>query len=194
MPRARMVARCSTGSPGAATSPAQAPTCWRQGRPRSRSRSGSGAVTIRASGLAAGVALGPVAAPGPLGPVDHRPPTRPGQPGTGSVPLHSSRLLWSAVVVLVVGDVLAPVRLGPLVTGSLGDGQMGHVVVGGGTVPVPLVGGRGDDVTGPDLLDGAAAGLHQPLAVGDVQGLADGVRMPGGAGRGGEPDGADPHP
>ena len=45
---ARTVARCSTGSLGLATSATQAPTCSREGRPRSLSRSGSGAVTIRA--------------------------------------------------------------------------------------------------------------------------------------------------
>jgi hypothetical protein len=45
---ARTVARCSTGSVGRATSPAQTRSCWRQGRPRRLSRSGSGAVTIRA--------------------------------------------------------------------------------------------------------------------------------------------------
>jgi Glucose dehydrogenase C-terminus/FAD binding domain len=99
----------------------------------------------------------------------------------------------SAVVVLVVGDVVAPVGLGSLVARGFGDGQMGHEVVRGGAVPVPLVGGRGDDVTGSDLLDGAAAGLHQPPALGDIQGLPDGVGVPGGAGPGGEPDGADPH-
>jgi glutamate synthase domain-containing protein 2 len=46
--RARTVARCSTGSLGVATSPAQAWTCWRQGRPRRVVRRSSGAVTIRA--------------------------------------------------------------------------------------------------------------------------------------------------
>jgi hypothetical protein len=42
--------------------------------------------------------------------------------------------------------------------------------------------------------DCAVAGLHEPDAVGDVQGLADGVGVPVGAGAGGEPDGADDHP
>src|SRR5215217_7172874 len=96
--------------------------------------------------------------------------------------------------VLVVGDVVAPVGLGAVVAGGFGDGEMGHVVVGGGAVPVPPIRGRGDDVAGADLLDGAAAGLDQALAFGDVQGLADGVGVPGGVGRGGEPDGADPYP
>src|SRR5215216_4871682 len=77
--------------------------------------------------------------------------------------------------VLVVGDVLTPVGLGSLVAGGFGDGQMGHEVVGCGAMPVPLVRRRGDQVTGADLLDGAAAGLHQPPAVGDIQGLPDGV-------------------
>jgi hypothetical protein len=82
----------------------------------------------------------------------------------------------SAVVVLVVGDVLCPVRLGSFVAGDgFGDGQVGHEVVGCGAVPVPLVGGRVDDVTGADLLDVTAAGLDETLAFGDVEGLPDGV-------------------
>src|SRR4029453_10257050 len=96
--------------------------------------------------------------------------------------------------VLVVGDVVAPVGLGAVVAGGFGDGQVGHVVVGGGAVPVPGAGGRGDDVAGADVLDGGAAGLHEAPALGHIQGLAPGVGMPGGAGRGEEPDGADPHP
>src|ERR671912_570093 len=71
---------------------------------------------------------------------------------------------------------------------------MRHEVVGSGAMPVPLIRGCDDDIAGPELLDPAAAGLHQPSAFGDVEGLADGVGVPGGAGRGGEPDGADPHP
>ena len=93
------------------------------------------------------------------------------RPSAGPAPLLlGGKVVWCASAsgrsgsgVLVVGDVLTPVCLGSLVAGSgLGDGQVGHEVVGGGAVPVPGVGGRGDDVAGSDLLDRAAAGLHQP--------------------------------
>jgi D-arabinose 1-dehydrogenase-like Zn-dependent alcohol dehydrogenase len=68
---------------------------------------------------------------------------------------------------LGVGDVLAPLG------GTLGQGEVGHVVVWCGPVPVPLVGGRVDDVAGPDRDDRLAAGLNEPLAFGDVEGLAE---------------------
>src|SRR5215204_1904322 len=68
--------------------------------------------------------------------------------------------------VLVVGDVLAPVGLGPVVAGGFGDREVGHEAVGSGAVPVPLAGRRRNDVTGADLLDGAPAGLHEALAFG----------------------------
>jgi hypothetical protein len=53
---------------------------------------------------------------------------------------------------------------------------------GCGAVPVPLFGGCGDDVTGADILDVTVAGLDEAVAFGDVEGLPDGVGMPGGAG------------
>jgi hypothetical protein len=52
----------------------------------------------------------------------------------------------SPALVLVVGDVLAPVRLRPPAAGGLGDGQMGHEVVRRGAVPVPLAGRRANDL------------------------------------------------
>jgi hypothetical protein len=76
---------------------------------------------------------------------------------------------------------------------GFGDGQVGHEVLGGGAVPVLLVGRRVDDVARADLGDLAAAGLHQTLSVGDVEGLADGVGVPGGAGVRREADRADPN-
>ena len=65
-------------------------------------------------------------------------------------------------------------------------------MVGGGAVPVPFAGGRVDGVAGADLDDLAAAGLDQPDALGDVQGLPERVGVPGVAGSGGEADGVDP--
>jgi len=43
------------------------------------------------------------------------------------------------------------------------------------------------DVTGADPGDGLAAGLNQSLAFGDVEGLGDRVRVPGGAGAAADP-------
>src|SRR2546426_12273962 len=82
-------------------------------------------------------------------------------------------------VVLGVGDVLAPVGV------ALGHGEVGHEVIGGGAVPVPL-GGRVDDVAGADGDDGLATGLDESFALGDVEGLSEAVGVPGGAGAGRE--------
>ena len=49
-------------------------------------------------------------------------------------------------------------------------------------------GRRVDRVAGPDLEDRAAAGLDPPDALGDVDHLAHGVRVPGVAGARREPD------
>ena len=68
------------------------------------------------------------------------------------------------------------------------DGDVGHEPVGGGAVPVLLAGLDVDDVAGADLLDVAAAAGDVADAVGDVERLAAGVGVPGGAGAGGEPD------
>src|ERR687886_1590026 len=93
--------------------------------------------------------------------------------------------------VLGVGDVVEP---GHDLTGVVGflDGDVGHEPVGGGAVPVLLAGLDVDDVAGADLLDlggavGAAAG-DVADAVGDVEGLALRVVVPGSAGARGEPD------
>ena len=67
-------------------------------------------------------------------------------------------------------------------------------MVRGGAVPVLLVGVGVDDVAGTDVEDGLAAGLDEPDALGDVERLAHGVRMPGRAGTGGEMDRVHPHP
>ncbi len=80
----------------------------------------------------------------PVGGVD-------GEAGTG-------RQTASALVVVLVGDVLAPAGLGSFVAGDgFDDGQVGHEVVGCGAVPVPFAGRGADDVAGADFLDLAAA-------------------------------------
>src|SRR5579875_4152961 len=89
--------------------------------------------------------------------------------------------------------MVAPVRLGTVVAGGrgLGYGQMTHEVSGRGAVPVQLVGRGVDDVAGAQIGAVAAAGLDETAALGDVEGLADGVGVPSGAGGRGEPDRAD---
>jgi len=97
------------------------------------------------------------------------------------------------VLVLLAGDVLAPVGLGSLVAGDgFGDGQVGHEVAGRGAVPVPFAGRGADDVAGADFPGLAAAWLVEAVAFADVEGLPGGVSVPCGAGRGGESDGAGP--
>ena len=103
----------------------------------------------------------------------------------------TQRLLRLAVV-LGVGYVRSPVGLRLLtVAYAFGDGEVGHEVVGGGAMPVLLVGGCVDDVAGSDLDDVAAPGPSQPGAFGDVEGLAEGVGVPGAAGPGAEADQVD---
>ena len=58
------------------------------------------------------------------------------------------------------------------------DGEVDHEPVGGGAVPVLLVGLEEDAVAGADDLDGSAAALAQADALGDEDGLA---RAGGGA-------------
>ena len=85
-----------------------------------------------------------------------------------------------AEAVLLVGDVVAPGGLRPFgaFADSVPHGQVSHEVVGGGAVPVPLVGRRVDRLACADLDDVAAAGLDKADAVDDVQRLADGVGVP----------------
>jgi hypothetical protein len=89
----------------------------------------------------------------------------------------------ASAVVLVVADVVAPVGGGVLVV-DLVECEMDHQSVGGGAVPVLLVGLDVDAVAGLDDLDGAAAALAQADALGDEQALSEGwrcqaVRAPG---------------
>src|SRR5712691_12046990 len=66
--------------------------------------------------------------------------------------------------------------------------EVAHEVSGGSAVPVFLAWRGVDGVAGTHADDCAVAGLHEPDAVGNVQGLADGVGVPVGPGAGGEPD------
>src|SRR5260370_20266589 len=98
----------------------------------------------------------------------------------------------SALVVVLAGDVLAPAGLGSFVAGEgFDDGRAGHEVVGCGAVSVPFAGRGTDDVAGADSRDLAVAWLVEAVAFGDAEGLTDGVPVPCGAGRRGEPGGAD---
>src|SRR4051812_8122953 len=110
---------------------------------------------------------------------------------TSSVSLWCTQLLPLAVV-FGVGDLLAPVRLRSLtLRHAFGHGEVRHDVVGCSAVPVPFVRGCEDDVPGPDADDVAPARLHKPRALGDVQGLAERVGVPGGACARREVNGAD---
>src|SRR3954454_2992667 len=79
--------------------------------------------------------------------------------------------------VLLVGDGGQPVDDGVVGVGLV-DGQVDHEAVGGGPVPVLLVGLEQHAVTGPDDLDRAASALAEPDALGDEDCLAERVAMP----------------
>jgi hypothetical protein len=88
-------------------------------------------------------------------------------------------------VVFGFGDVGAPVR------SALGDGDVGHEVLGGGAVPVLFAIGCIDHVAGAYLDGGSTARLHEAPTFGDAEGLPPVVGMPGGTRSGGEVHGAD---
>src|SRR4051812_7833282 len=83
-----------------------------------------------------------------------------------------------------VVDVLAPfgLRTGLAVREAVPDGEGGHEVVGGGSVPVPPPGRAPDPVPGVRLHDVPASGLGAVHAFGDVEGLPVGVPVPRGPG------------
>src|SRR5882672_8510069 len=83
-------------------------------------------------------------------------------------------------VVLGVADVRTPLRR------ALGNGQMRHEIAGTRTVPVLLAVRGEDDVARIDLDDLLTPGLDPAAPLGDVEGLAAGVGVPGGSGAGGE--------
>ena len=66
--------------------------------------------------------------------------------------------------------------------------QVCHEPVGCGTVPVVLAGLEEHAVSGSDHLNGPAPALAEPVTLGHVDVLAQGVGVPGGAGAGGEVD------
>src|SRR3954447_14595843 len=103
-------------------------------------------------------------------------------------------LLLIGRLVVLVGERLEPGGGVCAVGEVLQHGEVAHEGVGGGAVPVLLVGRADDGVAGADPDDGTVAGADQADALGDVQRLADGVAVPVGAGAGGEPDQADGHP
>src|SRR3954469_21764418 len=84
------------------------------------------------------------------------------------------RLLRCSRRVFVVGEAVAPHGV------AFGDGDVGHEVGGGGAVPVLFAAGDADDVAGADGEQWSAARLEVADAFGDVEGLADGVVVPGG--------------
>jgi hypothetical protein len=68
-----------------------------------------------------------------------------------------------------------------LAVGFLLQSEVHHGVGGGGAVPVFFAGGDPDDIAGVDFVLGLAPALHPAQAGGDEEGLAQGMRMPGGA-------------
>ncbi len=75
---------------------------------------------------------------------------------------------------------------GDAVVGVFVQGQVGHEMLGAGSVPVLLVGLEAHGIAGADDLGRRAAAPSEPHAFGDVQDLAQGVSVPGRAGAGGE--------
>src|SRR4051812_365578 len=103
---------------------------------------------------------------------------------------------WSVLVgllVLLVGDGLEPGGGVAAVGLGLEQRQVAHERVGGGAVPVVLVRRADDGLAGVDAQHLPVAGADETDALGDVQGLPDGVGVPVGAGAGGEPDEGDGH-
>src|SRR5215217_2087292 len=95
------------------------------------------------------------------------------------------RMLCGAV--LLVGDVLTPRDRAARVVDLL-HREVGHEAGGRGAVPVVLARLEEHAVTGVDDLDRPSAALAAPDALGDVDGLAEGVGVPSGAGAGREVD------
>src|SRR6266571_1730299 len=85
---------------------------------------------------------------------------------------------WRRGPVLLVGDVGAP-RCARAFVVDVEQREMGHEARGRSAVPVILAGLEEDPIARADDLDGAAAPLCQTDALGDVDGLAVRVAVPG---------------
>src|SRR5436190_11331874 len=84
-------------------------------------------------------------------------------------------------LVFLVADVVAPAGGAALLVDLL-HRDVRHEAVGRGAVPVLLAGLEVDAVAGVHHLDRAAAALAAPDPLGHVDGLAERMRVPGGAG------------
>src|SRR5262245_42324360 len=82
--------------------------------------------------------------------------------------------------ILLVGDVLEPDDM--LAVERFLEGNVNHLAVRSGAVPVLLVRREPHRVARPDLADRAAPGLHQPGSGNDRQGLAERMGVPSGPG------------
>src|SRR4051794_33556018 len=105
-------------------------------------------------------------------------------PGVVRPPSAWAGLLLVRVVVLLAGNGFEPGGGVAAVGPRFEHGEVAHERVGRGAVPVLLAGRADDGVAGPDAQDGAVTGADEADTVGDVQGLADGVGVPVGAGAG----------
>src|SRR5207248_3392960 len=83
--------------------------------------------------------------------------------------------------ILLVGHMLAPMHGGVLIV-DLVDREVDHQSVGGGPVPVVLVGFEEDAIAGTDELDRPAAALAEPNSLSDEDGLPERVGVPRRAG------------
>src|SRR5262249_21877550 len=92
--------------------------------------------------------------------------------GPGSAPL------TDLAVVLLVGDVLEPFNV--LAVEVFLQGDMHHVGIRAGAVPVLLAGRDPHGIARPNFPDRRAPELHPADAGNDVQGLAERVGVPGG--------------
>ena len=81
-------------------------------------------------------------------------------------------------------SAILDIRIGDMNTecwAPLGDRHVCHVVLLGGTVPVPLLRRGTDDIAFADDLDRSATGLNSAFAVCDVQDLSADMRVPRGS-------------
>src|SRR4051794_19409657 len=94
--------------------------------------------------------------------------------------------VWRCAV-LLVGDALAPGHGAARVIGLL-NGDVGHEAIGRSAMPVLLVRLEEDSVPRPDHVDLTTSPLAEPDALGHVDRLPEGMRVPGGSSAGREVD------